>query len=204
MIYKNVQMGNGCVVQEGVFLGIPPKAFMDKREEEWPKTVIGENAVIRTGTIIYGDVEIGKNFQSGHNVMIREQNSLGDNVLIGTNTVVEANIKIGSNVSIQSSVFIPNNTIIEDKVFIGPNAVLTNDKYPIRIKDDLPGPKIRRGASLGANCTIMPGIEIGEGAMVGGGAVVTRDVPANKLAIGNPAKIVDLPEKLRQLNLIGD
>jgi len=109
---------------------------------------------------------------------------------------------VGSNVSIQGNVYIPTNTTIEDNVFIGPCAVLANDKYPVRKKYDLKGPILRKGASIGANSTILPGIEIGEGAMVAAGALVTKDVQAWKLAIGTPAKIVEMPDDFKVLNII--
>ena len=116
--------------------------------------------------------------------------------------VIDGNTKIGNNVSIQSNVYIPTNTIIEDNIFIGPCAVLTNDKYPIRKKYDLKGPILRHGASVGANSTLLPGIEVGEGAMIAAGAIVTKDIPPWKLAIGVPAKIVSLPSELKTSNMI--
>jgi len=142
----------------------------------------------------------GHRLKTGHNVVIREMTKIGDNVLIGTNTVIDGSVSIGSNVSIQSNVYIPTNTVIEDNVFLGPCSVLANDKYPIRVEYGLKGPRLRKGASVGANATILPDVEIGEGAMVAAGALVTKDVPAWKLAIGTPAKVVELPEKLRKMN----
>ncbi len=164
--------------------------------------VIGDNAVIRSNSTIYTDVTIGNEFRTGHNIMIREKTVIGNKVLIGTNTIIDGHTRIGSNVSIQGNVYIPLNVTIEDNVFIGPCAVLTNDKYPIRKKTDLGGPILRRGASIGANATLLPEVEIGEGAMVAAGALVSKDVPPWKLAIGFPAKIRDLPEELRIVNNI--
>lgn len=164
--------------------------------------VIGKNPKIRSNTIIYDDVEIGDNFKTGHNVLIREKTKIGDNTLIGTNAVIEGNCTIGSNVSIQSNVYIPTNTILEDYVFIGPCACFTNDRYPIRIDFKLKGPVIRKGASIGANSTFLSDMEIGEGAMVAAGAIVTGDVPAYYLAIGAPARIKPLPKHLKTLNKI--
>ena len=125
--------------------------------------VIGKNAMIRSNSIIYNDVEIGNNFKTGHGVTIREKTFIGDDVLIGTNSVIEGHTSIGSNVSIQSNVYIPTNTIIEDYVFIGPCACFTNDKYPIRVDFDLKGPVLKRGASIGANSTFLSNIKIGAG-----------------------------------------
>jgi acetyltransferase-like isoleucine patch superfamily enzyme len=199
---KNVEIGKRCVIQENVWLGMPSREYLGKDGESLPKTRIGDNGVVRSGTIIYCDVTIGQNFKCGHNVLIRETTTIGNNVLVGTNTVIDGRTSIGCNVSIQSSVYIPTDTVIEDFVFIGPNAVLTNDKYPIRKPMALKGPVIRKGATIGANSTLLPGVEIGEGAVVAAGSVVTRDVPAWKLAIGVPAKIKDLPEFLKVVNKI--
>ncbi|MBI5681157.1 MAG: N-acetyltransferase [Methanobacterium sp.] len=164
--------------------------------------VIGKKPQIRSNTIIYDDVEIGDNFKTGHNVLIREKTKIGDNTLIGTNTVIEGNCTIGSNVSIQSNVYIPTKTVIEDYVFIGPCACFTNDRYPVRIDFKLKGPIIRRGASIGANSTFLSDMEIGEGAMIAAGAIVTGDVPSYYLAIGAPARIKPLPKHLKTLNKI--
>ncbi len=182
-------------IQENVTLGL-------KYNELSKPPVIGKNAFIRSNTVIYDDVEIGNDFRTGHGVVIREKTKIGDNVLVGTNSVIEGQCNFGNNISIQSSVYIPTKTLIEDNVFIGPCACLTNDKYPIRIDFDLKGPVIRKGASIGANSTFLSGVEIGKRAMVAAGAIVTRDVPPNYLAIGSPARIKKLPEKLRTWNKI--
>jgi acetyltransferase-like isoleucine patch superfamily enzyme len=171
-----------------------------KRGSKNPK--IGKNALIRSNSIVYNDVEIGDNFKTGHGVIIREKTTIGNDVLVGTNTVIEGHSIIGNNVSIQSNVYIPTNSIIEDYVFIGPCACFTNDKYPIRVDFDLKGPVIKRGASIGANSTFLSNIEIGEGAMIAAGAIVTMDVPDYFLAIGAPARIKPLPKHLKKLNKI--
>ncbi len=164
--------------------------------------ILGKNPLIRSNSIIYNDVEVGDNFKTGHGVTIREKTTIGNNVLIGTNTIIEGHCSIGNNVSIQSNVYLPTNTIIEDHVFIGPCACFTNDKYPIRVDFDLKGPIIKCGASIGANSTFLSNIEIGEGAMVAAGAIVTMDVPDYFLAIGAPARIKPLPKHLKKLNKI--
>ena len=97
-----------------------------------------------------------------------------------------AHSKVGDNCNIQAFVSISNGTLIEDDVFIGPGVRILNDKYPPSGK--LTPVTIRKGASIGGNCTILPGVEIGENAKVGGGSVVTKDVPAFEVWVGNPAK----------------
>jgi len=204
-------IGKNCTLLENVIIGYPSGQILNHiitnktNIESFPfkGARIGDNALIRPNSTIYCDVTIGDNLKTGHNVMVRENTTIGNNALIGTNTIVDGYTKIGNNVSIQGNVYIPTNTTIEDYVFLGPCAVLTNDKYPIRVKFDLEGPILRKGVSVGANSTILPGVEVGEGAMIAAGAVVTKDVPAWKLAIGSPAKIAELPEKLRNLNRIG-
>jgi acetyltransferase-like isoleucine patch superfamily enzyme len=182
-------------LDENIQMGIDYKKFSKP-------PLIGKRPLIRSNTVIYNDVTIGDDFKTGHNVLIREKTTIGDDVLIGTNTVVEGHSKIGSNVSIQSNVYIPKKSYIEDNVFIGPCACFTNDRYPIRVEYNLKGPIIRRGASIGSNSTFLSNIEIGEGAIVAAGAVVTRSVPPWYLAIGTPAKIKPLPPKLKVSNNI--
>ncbi|MGA2913902.1 MAG: DapH/DapD/GlmU-related protein [Methanoregula sp.] len=189
-------IGEGAQIFEPVTLGFPSRDNIGKIS--FTGTLIGKNAIIRSGTIIYCDVIIGDNFQSGHNVMIREKTRIGNQVAIGTATVIEGNTSIGNEVSLQSMVYIPTDTVIGDNVFIGPNTVLTNDRYPPTRIGGLKGPQIGDGAAIGANATLLPGVIIGEGALVAAGAIVTRDVPARKLAIGAPAKITDLPSKMNR------
>lgn len=203
-------IGKGCTIANNVIIGHPCKDNVVGISVV-NKVKIGDNAIIRSGTIIYSDVKIGNDFKTGHNVVIRECTDIGNNVLIGTNTVIDGHTKIGNNVSIQSNVYIPTDVIIEDNVFIGPCSVLTNDKYPIRKGSksrrepkirELKGPILRKGATIGANSTILPGVEIGEGSMIAAGAVVTNNVPPWRLAIGVPANIIDLPDGLKMINII--
>lgn len=210
-IYGKSEIGENTIISENVTLGYPQWDILEEilkhegkiENYDFLGVKIGKNAVIRSNSIIYSNVEIGDNLRTGHNVLIRERTRIGDDVLIGTNVVIEGDTIIGSHVSIQSNAYIPINTIIEDYVFLGPGVVLTNDKYPIREERKLVGPRIRKGASIGANAIIQPKIEVGEGAIIGSGSVVTKDVPPWKIALGVPAKVVsDVPEKMRVLNKI--
>ena len=209
-IYGNSEVADGTIILENVILGYPEHAIlieiMDQNKEiedyDFSGCVIGANSIIRPSSTIFSNVKTGDNFKTGHNVLIREKTIIGNNVLVGSNVIIDGNVTIGNNVSIQGNVYIPTDVIIEDNVFIGPCAVLANDKYPIRKKYNPMGPILRKGASIGANATILPGVEIGEGAMVAAGALVTHNVPAWKLAIGFPAEIRDLPNDLKQLNSI--
>src|SRR4029434_11032591 len=140
-------------------------------------TVIGKGAVIRSHTVIYAGNIIGNNFQTGNKVNIRESNRIGNNVSVGTLSVIEHHVEIADNVRIHTQVFIPEYSTLEEGCWIGPNVVFTNAKYPLspRVKDNLVGTVIRKGAKIGANATLLPGVVIGENALVGAGAVVVRD-----------------------------
>lgn len=189
-------LGEGARVFDPVTIGFPSREFLGA--EHYPGTTIGKNAVLRSGLVIYCQVEIGDGFQAGHNVLIREKMRIGNNVSIGSSCIIEGYGTIGDNVRVQSMVFVPTHTTIGNDVFIGPSAVLTNDLYPPSGKPELKGPVIGDNAVIGANATVMPGITIGEGAFVAAAAVVTRDVPAGKMAIGAPARIRDLPAEMRR------
>jgi acetyltransferase-like isoleucine patch superfamily enzyme len=188
-------IGTNPRIFEPITLGFPSRENFDRKE--FSGTIIGRNVILRSGTIIYCDVIIGDNFQTGHNVMIREKTRIGDRVRIGTATVIEGQTTIGDDVNLQSMVYIPTGTRIGDNVFIGPNTVLTNDRYPPTGIGGLRGPEIGNRVAIGANATILPGVHIGEGALIAAGSVVTRDVPDHTLAIGSPSKIKDLPQGMK-------
>jgi len=150
IIRGDVRLGKGYVIQENVIIGY-----------EEGTVIIGDEAVIRSGTVIYPQTLIGDRFRTGHNVLIREKTSIGDNVLIGTNSVVDGSCSIGSRVSVQTGVYITTNTTLEDDVFMGPCSVTSNDKYMVR-GAELKGPVIKKGARIGTNAVILPGVVVGE------------------------------------------
>ena len=188
-ILEGVQLKEPAIVEEYCILGVPPRG---KKEGDL-ETIIGAESHIRSHTVIYAGNKIGRNFQTGNKVNIRELNEIGDNVSVGTLSIIEHHVKIGNGVRIHSQVFIPEYSILEDTAWLGPNVVLTNARYPLSpgVKDSLKGPLIKKGAIIGANSTILPGIIIGENAIVGAGSVVTHDVPPNMVVAGNPAKIIN-------------
>ena len=191
-IYGKTRIGKTSYVGEHVIIGYPGKAEKERlftgNFDDLPGAVIGEHCVIRDSGIIYSHVEIGDHVQTGHHFLIREHSKIGDHSLVGTQVTIDDHCSIGDHVSIQTGVYIPTNTIIEDHVFLGPRAVLTNDKYMGRGQVKLLGCHIKKAARIGANATILPGVTIGEDAVVGSGAVVTKDVPDHAIVIGNPAK----------------
>ncbi len=155
-------------------------------------TRIGARAIIRSHTVIYAGNVIGDDFQTGHGVLIREENEIGNHVSIGSHTIVEHHVKIGNNVRLHSNVFVPEFSILEEDCWLGPNVVVTNARYPQsrNVRENLRGAHIKRGAKIGANATLLPGMVIGANALVGAGAVVTRDVPDGAVVVGNPARVL--------------
>lgn len=152
-------------------------------------TKIGAGAVIRSHTVIYASNQIGRDFQTGHGVMIRECNEIGDDVSIGTHSNIEHHVNIGHGVRLHSNVFVPEFTVIGEGVWVGPGVIMTNAKYPNTpgAKANLKGPKIGKGAVIGAGAILLPGISIGEYAMIAAGAVVTRDVDDGDVVVGHAA-----------------
>jgi len=185
-ICKNVKIGKNASVGDFSIIGLPGKS-------KSVKTVIGDNATIRSHTVIYAGNLIGKNFNTGHMVMVRESNKIGDNVSIGTGSCVEHHVKIGNGVRLHSNVFVPEYTTLEDDCWVGPNVVFTNAWYPQskNVKKRLKGALVMKGAKIGANTTVLPEAVIGRNALVGAGSVVTKDVPDNKVVAGNPAKVIN-------------
>jgi len=135
--------------------------------------------------------DIGKDTVIWQFAIILKNAKIGNNCNINSHTFIENDVVIGNNVTVKCGVFLWDGLRIEDNVFIGPNATFTNDMYP---KSKTP-PEVfektilKKGCSIGANATILPGITIGENATVGAGSVVTKDVPPNAIVVGNPAKI---------------
>ena len=197
VIYEKTEVGEATFIGDNVVIAHPDQAQLDiifKSNEIFhrvmgEKVQIGKSVIIRSGSVIYCSVKIGDQTKLGHNVLIREETEIGENSLIGTGTIIDGNVKIGDRVSIQSGVYIPSYTTIEDDVFLGPRCTLTNDKYVMRKEYDLTGPTIEASASIGANATILPAIRIGKGAIVGAGAVVTKDVSPRTIVTGVPAKL---------------
>ncbi|VVD96894.1 serine acetyltransferase [Pandoraea pneumonica] len=143
----------------------------------------------------YSDVQsqsIGKGTKIWQFVVVLPNAEIGDDCNICSHCFIENDVKVGNRVTVKCGVQLWDGTVIEDDVFIGPNVTFSNDNFP-RSKvypETFAKTIVREGASIGANATILPGIEIGKGAMIGAGSVVTKNVPANAVVAGNPARIL--------------
>ena len=144
---------------------------------------------IHSTSIIDNDVEVGEGTKVWHWTHICSGARIGKNCILGQNVYIGPGVVIGDNVKIQNNVSIYEGIHIEDNVFLGPSCVLTNDKIPSALGDwEITETYIREGASIGANATIVCGVEVGEGALIGAGSVVTKNVLKNTIVVGNPAK----------------
>jgi len=184
---SNIIFGKNITIEKDVEIG-----YGTDRE-----TVIGDNCILRKGTIIYAGARLGNNVQTGHNTLIREDNIIGDNVRIGSYTELAPRNTIGTNTRIHTGCFLEDTTI-GNNVFIGPHVLFTNDPHPSRPqhKNCFKGAIVEDHAIIGGGVTILPHIIIGTCAFIGAGSVVTKDIPSNSVAVGNPAKII------KQLNTI--
>jgi acetyltransferase-like isoleucine patch superfamily enzyme len=183
-------LGEGAHLDEGVLLGYPTG-----RKITVSDSMIGAGARIRSNTVIYVSVTIGDGLETGHNVVIREENLIGDHFYIWNNSTVDYGCHIGNNVRIHNNVYVAQFTIIEDDVFLAPGVMIANDPHPICTKC-MKGPTIQHAARIGVNATLLPNITIGEYALVGAGSVVTRDVPPRMLVYGNPARVIKPVDEL--------
>jgi acetyltransferase-like isoleucine patch superfamily enzyme len=179
-----IEIAPGCDIAPGVIVG-----YRTGRSIADHRLMLGPGAVLRSGTVLYGGSRIGARFETGHNVVIREENRLGDDVQIWNNTTVDYGCVIGSHVKIHCGCYIAQFTTIEDEVFLAPGVIVANDPFPIH-REIMRGPTIKRKARIGVNVTLMPYITIGANSLIGGGSVVTRDIPADSVAYGSPAKVV--------------
>jgi acetyltransferase-like isoleucine patch superfamily enzyme len=148
--------------------------------------------VLRTGTVVYGGSRIGARLQTGHNVVVREDNAIGDDVKIWNNTTIDYGCLIGHRVKIHANVYVAQYSVLEDDVFLAPGVTLANDPHPgcPYASQCMRGPTIRAGAQIGAGVTILPFVTIGRRALVGAGSVVTRDVPPETVVAGSPARVL--------------
>ena len=187
-------VGSGTRIELGAIVGVVYDGWREPAR-------LGASCTIRTGTVVYADATLGDHTVTGVHALVREHVRIGSHGLVGSATIIESHVEIGDEVTLQSGVFLPTGTCLGDRVFLGPRAVLTNDRYPRRGPDyEARGPVLADDVSIGANATLLPGVHVGEGAIVAAGAVVTRDVPPWSLAVGSPARARDLPPELRERN----
>lgn len=189
IIYPNVYVNSNSILGAYSIIGEPSASYYkDITGYQFPATVIGAGALIRSHTIIYTDVSIGDNFQTGHKVSIREKSIIGDNVRIGTNSDIQGYCKLGNYVSCHSNVHIGAMSEVDDFVWIFPYVILTNDPTPP--SETLFGVKIKTFATIATGSVILPGITVNEDSLIGAQSLVKTDVEKGTVVAGNPAKYI--------------
>jgi acetyltransferase-like isoleucine patch superfamily enzyme len=163
------------------------------KREELPPAEIGDGTIVSTGAVIFAGAKVGARVILGDQSCVRERVVVGDDVVIGRGSLVENDTTIGAMTKIQAEAYITAYSTLEDNVFVAPCVVTTNDNFMGRTErrhELIEGPTIRRGARIGGGAVLLPGVEIGEEAFVGAGAVVTKDVEARMVVVGNPARVM--------------
>src|ERR687898_2897944 len=194
-VYEGTVLGAGVKVLEGAVVGKQPTLSprsTAKREPLAPAT-IGDGTIVSTGAIVFAGSQIGARVILGDQSCVRERVEIGDDVVLGRGSYVENDTTIGAMTRIQAEAYITAYSTLEEHVFIAPCVVTTNDNWMGRTEkrhELIKGPTIRRGARVGGGAILCPGVEIGEEGFVGAGAVVTKDLPARVIVVGNPARVL--------------
>ena len=196
VLFPNVVLGDNVTVFPGAVIGRPPLSTGATRlGETWdslPPVEIGSECVIGANAVIYADVEMGSNSMVCDTACIRERCRVGSFCVIAQGVTINYNTRIGNHVRVMDNTHLTGNMVVEDRAFVGPLVSTTNDNLMGRRKESYQprGPIIRRFATIGQGSCILPGLEIGENAIVGANAVVTKDVAPRTVVMGAPARFV--------------
>jgi acetyltransferase-like isoleucine patch superfamily enzyme len=194
-VYPGTVIGEGCRILDGAVVGKQPSLSprSTAAREELPPLELGPGTIVSTGAIVFAGTVVGARVIVGDQACVRERVTLGDDVVIGRGSLVENGTTIGALSKIQADAYITAYSTLEDNVFIAPRVITTNDNFMGRTErrhELRRGPTIRRGARVGGGAILCPGVEVGEEAFVGAGAVVVRDVPPRVVVVGNPARVL--------------
>jgi acetyltransferase-like isoleucine patch superfamily enzyme len=201
VVHPGTVLGDGVRVLEYAVVGKQPvlSPRSTAKREELPPAELGAGTVVSTGAIVFAGVRLGERVIVGDQACVRERVTVGDDVVIGRGSLVENDTTVGGGTKIQAMAYITAYSTLEEDVFIAPCVQTTNDNFMGRTEQRhalVEGPTIRRGARVGGGAVLCPGVEIGEEAFVGAGAVVVRDVPPRVVVVGNPARVLrDVPEE---------
>jgi acetyltransferase-like isoleucine patch superfamily enzyme len=204
-VYEGTILGEDVRVLENAVVGKQPSlgATSTAKREPLAPTVIGDGTVVSTGAIVFAGSRIGAKCIVGDQSCVRERVTMGDDCILGRGSLIENDTTVGTGTKIQADAYVTAYSTLEEDVFIAPCVVTTNDNFMGRTeerKELMKGPTIRRSARIGGGAILCPGVEIGEEAFVGAGAVVTKDVPPGVVVVGSPARVLrDVrPEELRR------
>lgn len=200
VVHDGVIIGDNCTIGDGAVLGKGPKLAPRSTASRDPldALVLEEGVIVGTHAIVFAGARVGARSIVGDQAFVRERAVIGAGTVVGRASGVDNDVRIGDRVRIQSQAYVTAYSVIEDDVFFGPCAMTTNDDTMARHPKGMPlrGAILRRACRIGGGAVLVPGVEIGEEAFVAAGAVVTADVPARKLVMGVPARLVrDVPDE---------
>ena len=201
IVFPGTVIGEGCKILDYAVVGKQPTLSprSTAKREELPPLELGAGTVVSTGAVVFAGTTVGERVIVGDQACVRERCRIGDDVVIGRGSLVENDTSVGALTKIQAHAYITAYSTLEDNVFIAPCVITTNDNFMGRTEKRhalMRGPTIRRGARVGGGAVLLPGIEIGEEAFIGAGAVVVRDVEPRTLMVGNPARrLRDVPDE---------
>lgn len=193
-------IAGGCTIGDHAVVGKQPvlSPRSTAARDPLPPLELGPDTVVSAGAVVFAGTTVGARVIVGDQACVRERCAIGDDVVIGRGALVENDTTIGRGTIIQANAYVTAYSLLEEDVFVAPCVTTTNDNYMGRTETRHAlrrGPTIRRGARIGGGAVLLPGIEIGEEAFVGAGAVVLHDVPARAVVVGNPARrIRDVPD----------
>jgi acetyltransferase-like isoleucine patch superfamily enzyme len=195
VVYPGTVVGEGCKILEYAVLGKQPTLSprSTAKREELPPLQLGTGTVVSTGAVVFAGTRIGGRVIVGDQACVRERCEIADDAVIGRGSLVENDATIGARTKIQAMAYITAYTTVEEDVFIAPCVQTSNDNFMGRTErrhELRRGPTVRRGARVGVGAVLCPGVEVGEEAFVGAGAVVVADVPPRVVVVGNPARVL--------------
>jgi acetyltransferase-like isoleucine patch superfamily enzyme len=201
VVYPGTELGVDVYVGDHTVIGKLPVlgGLSTTTREPLEPLAVGDGASILAGAVVFAGTRLGRGVIVGDQACVRERCTIADDVVIGRGSLIENDVVIGARTRVQANAYITAYSELEEDIFIAPCVVTTNDNYMGRSEKRLElmrGPRIRRGARIGGGAVLLPGVEIGEEAFIGAGAVVLKDVPARALMVGNPARqIRDVPDE---------
>lgn len=195
VVREGTRIGNSIRIDDNTVIGKQPlrsKRSIFKSDKTYKPAVISDECLIGAQVVVYTGCEIGRNVLIADTAAVREDVKIGEYTIIGRSCTVENFTTIGKKCKLETNSYITAYSLIEDFCFIAPGVVTTNDNYLGRTEErfkHFKGVTVRKGGRIGGGAVILPGIEIGEDAIVAAGALVTKDVPAGVIFAGVPAKL---------------